>query len=160
MKELINQETTKTLKKSRKYTYISIIISLVVFAALVVPLFFLVNRNTKYIFNVILTVLSTAEGTFVVFMLAVSLFPLNHYIKICDLSVNGNKFSTMGRVKEISNKITHYRGVAVKEITVIDIEEHKEYIFYVEQNINDDFSVNCVYKFLTYQSFILAYENI
>lgn len=160
MKELINQETTKTLKKSRKYTYISIIISLVVFAALVVPLFFLVNRNTKYIFNVILTVLSTAEGTFVVFMLAVSLLPLNHYIKICDLSVNGNKFSTMGRVKEISNKITHYRGVAVKEITVIDIEEHKEYIFYVEQNINDDFSVDCVYKFLTYQSFILAYENI
>ena len=160
MKELINQETTKTLKKSRKYTYISIIISLVVFATLVVPLFFLVNRNAKYIFNVILTVLSTAEGTFVVFMLAVSLLPLNHYIKICDLSVNGNKFSTMGRVKEISNKITHYRGVAVKEITVIDIEEHKEYIFYVEQNINDDFSVDCVYKFLTYQSFILAYENI
>ena len=160
MKELINQENTKTLKKSRKYIFISIIISLVIFAAIVVPLFFLVNRNTKYIFNVVLTVLSTVEGAFIVFMLAVSLFPLNHYIKICDLSVHGNKFSTTGRVKEISNKITHYRGVAVKEITVVDIEEHKEYIFYVEQNSNEDFNIDCVYKFLTYQSFILAYETI
>ena len=161
MKELINQESIVSLKKSRKYIFISIIISLVVFAAIVVPLFFLVNRNTKYIFNVILTVLSTAEASFVLYMLAVCLFPLNHYIKIGSLAMNGNKFASNGRVKDLPNKIVHYRGVAVKEITVIDIEEGKEYIFYVEQNCKEEFVTERVYKFVTYQSFIISYdENI
>ena len=160
MKELVNQESITALKKSRKNILIVIAISVVVFAAIVVPLFFLVNRSTKSIFNIVLAVVATAEASFILYMLVVCLVPLNSYLKICSLSLDGNKFSTLGRVKEVANKITHYRGVAVRAITVLDVEENKEYTFYVEQTSKEDFTVDRVYKFITYQSVIIGYEDL
>ena len=160
MKELVNQESIKTLKKSRKYIFICIIISVVVFAGIMASLFFLVNRNNRFLFNVIFAIITTVEATAILYMLAVCLFPLNHYIKICSLSLYGNKYATIGKVQRIpSEKVSHYRGVAVREVLVLDIEENKEYKFFVEQNCKEEFEEGKVYKFITYQSVIVAYDE-
>lgn len=161
MKEIINQQSIIDLKRSRNNIIGSIIISLVVAIGGCVPLFLLANRETKYIFAILLAIICTVEATFILYMSVVCLAPLNSYLKICNSSFNGSKFSTKAKVVEVANKITHYRGVAVREIKVIDLEENnKEYIFYLEQNQGLEIIPEKEYVFMTYQSVITSYENL
>ena len=109
----------------------------------------------------LLSIISTFEASFVLYISTVSLIPLNKYIKLCTLSLDGSKYLTKGEVSYINDKVTHYRGVAVYEIKVKDLEEeNKEYIFYIEQNHKDEFALNKKYSFLTCQSVIVAYDEI
>lgn len=160
MKELINSQTINDLKKSRRNIILCIIISLALAIAIIVPLFFLATRELKYLFVVILTIVSTLEASFVLYVTVVSLVPLNNYLKQCELSLVGSKFMTKGKVVEIAEKITHFKGIAVREIKVMDLEEeNKEYKFYVEQTSYDSFIKDKTYSFVAYQSLITSYEE-
>ena len=160
MKELINSQTINDLKKSRRNIILCIIISLALAIAIIVPLFFLATRELKYLFVVILTIVSTLEASFVLYVTVVYLVPLNNYIKQCELSLVGSKFMTKGKVVEIAEKITHFKGIAVREIKVMDLEEeNKEYKFYVEQTSYDSFIKDKTYSFVAYQSLITSYEE-
>ena len=161
MKELVNQNSIDELKKSRLISVICIVISLVIAGGLMVPLFLFVNRNNKLLIDFLLALLCTLEATFILYTFVVSIIPVNHYINLSILSVNGNKYLTKGKVVDINSKVTHYKGVAVKEIKIIDleVEEEKEYIFYVEQHLVDNFKVEEAYSFVTYQSLIISYEK-
>ena len=160
MKELINSQTVNDLKKSRRNIILCIIISLAIAIAIIVPLFFLATRELKYLFVVILTIVSTLEASFVLYVIVVSLVPLNNYLKQCELSLAGSKFVTKGKVVEIAEKITHFKGIAVREIKVMYLEEeNKEYKFYVEQTSSDSFIKDKTYSFVTYQSLITSYEE-
>ena len=87
--------------------------------------------------------------------------PINNLIKISNASLSGNKFSTKARVISINSKVTHYRGIAVSEMKVLDLEENnKEYIFYVEESSSSTFEVNKEYQFVTYQSVVVSYEDL
>lgn len=161
MKEIINQTSIDLLKKRKRPILICIIISIVVTIALIVPLFFLASREYKFLFIILLTTISTIEASFVLYICAVSLVPLNKYIKLSTLSLNGGKYLTKGQVTSINEKLTHYRGVAVFEIKVKDLEEeNKEYIFYVEQTHVSEFANNKTYSFFTYQSLIVGYDDV
>ena len=60
---------------------------------------------------------------------------------------------------EVNQKITHYKGIAVREIKVVDLdEENKQYIFYLEQNKEYIFEKDGSYMFVTFQSVITSYE--
>ena len=159
MKELINQQTITDLKKSRTYIIWGITIVLLLASAISVPLFLFASRDNKILFNILLAVLWTVTASIVLYFIVVSLVPINNLIKISNASLNGNKFSTKGRVISINSKITHYRGIAVSEMKVLDLEENnKEYIFYVEENSSSTFEVNKEYQFVTYQSVVVSYE--
>ena len=81
-------------------------------------------------------------------------------MKVCRASFNGTKFSTKGHVSEVANKVTHYKGVAVREIKVVDLdEENKTYTFYVEQNKGHGIAPDQDYVFVTYQSVITSYDS-
>ena len=161
MKEIINQTSIDLLKKRKRPILICIIISIVITIALIVPLFFLASREYKFLFIILLTTISTMEASFVLYICAVSLVPLNKYIKLSTLSLSGGKYLTKGQVTSINEKVTHYRGVAAFEIKVKDLEEeNKEYIFYVEQNHIEGFEVDKTYMFITYQSLITGYEEV
>lgn len=160
MKEIVNQESISLLKKSRKTGIVYIIISLVITIGLIVGLFFLANRQLKYLFVVLMAIVCTIEASFILYLFVVSFVPLNNLIKLYSLSLGGNKFLTKGKVVSISDKIAHFKGVAVIEIKVIDLEEeNKEYLFYIEQSVKDVFKVEKVYSFVTYQSLITSYEE-
>ena len=159
MKELVNQNSINELKKSRTLIIVSIIVSIVIAIGLMVPLFLFVTRTNRVLFTILLTAIASFEASFIVYICAVSLSPLNHYLKLSNLSLSGNKYQTKGEVVSINEKVTHYKGVAVYEIKVKDLEEeNKEYIFYVEQNLAKEFSKEKTYSFITYQSLITAYE--
>lgn len=161
MKEIVNQESISQLKKSRKNIIIFIVISLLVTIALIVGLFFLATRELKYLFIIILTIIASLESSFILYTFVVSIAPLNSLIKLYELSLNGNKFATKGKVISIAEKVTHYKGAAIREIKVLDLEEEgKEYIFYIEQNSSIQFEVEKTYSFVTYQSLIVSYEEI
>ena len=161
MKEIINEQSIVDLKKSRINIIGSIIISLVVAIGGSVPLFLLASRETKYLFAMLLAFICTVEATFILYMVVVSLVPLNNYLKVCNASFSGTKFSTKGHVIDVNPKVTHYRGVAVREIKVLDLdEENKQYTFYVEQNKGHGIAPNQDYVFVTYQSVITGYENL
>ena len=161
MKEIISEQSIVDLKKRRINIIGSIIISLVIAIGGCVPLFLLANRDTKYLFTILLTIICTVEASFILYMVVVSLVPLNNYIKMCSLSLTSAKYSTKGHVVEIADKVTHYRGVAVKEIKVIDLEEeNKQYTFYVEQNESRGIVKDKDFLFVTYQSVITSYEDL
>ena len=161
MKELINQQTITDLKKSRTYIIWGITIVLLLASAISVPLFLFASRDNKILFNILLAVLWTVTASFVLYFIVVSLAPINNLIKISNASLSGNKFSTKARVMSINSKVTHYRGIAVSEMKVLDLEENnKEYIFYVEESSSSTFEVNKEYQFVTYQSVVVSYEDL
>ena len=68
---------------------------------------------------------------------------------------------TKGKIVSISDRVTHFKGVAVREVRVLDLEEeNKEYIFYIEQNSLEEFAIEKTYSFVTYQSLITSYEEV
>lgn len=159
MKELINEQSIDNLKKRRTRTYIYMFVSLLIALAIIIPLIFLARRETRYWFVALLTLIAAAEASFILYLCVVSLTPLNNYIKQCQLSLTGNKYETKGVVVSIADKITHYKGIAVRIIRVKDSEEeNKEYSFYIEQN-QDGFLLGKKYTFITYQSIITSYEE-
>ncbi len=161
MKEIVNQESISTLKKSRRNIIIFLVISLLATIGLIVGLFFLATRELKYLFIIIFTIIASLEASFILYICVVSLFPLHNLIKLYELSLSGNKFMTKGKITSISDKVTHFKGVAVKEVRVLDLEEeNKEYIFYIEQNSLEEFVVEKTYSFVTYQSLITSYEEV
>ena len=161
MKEIINEQSIIDLKRSRINIFGSIVISLVVAIGGCVPLFLLASRETKYLFAMLLAIICTVEASFILYMVAVSLVPLNNYLKLCNASFTGTKFSTKGRIIDISPKVTHYQGITVREIKVLDLdEENKQYIFYVEQNKGHALAENHEYVFVTYKSVITGYDNL
>ena len=161
MKELINQQTITDLKKSRTYIIWGITIVLLLVSAISVPLFLFASRDNKILFNILLAVLWTVTASIVLYFIVVSLVPINNLIKISHASLNGNKFSTKAKVISINSKVTHYRGIAVSEMKVLDLEENnKEYIFYVEESSSSTFEVNKEYQFVTYQSVVVSYEDL
>ena len=122
---------------------------------------YLIGLNNKILFNILLAVLWTVTASIVLYFIVVSLVPINNLIKISNASLSGNKFSTKARVISINSKVTHYRGIAVSEMKVLDLEENnKEYIFYVEENSSSTFEVNKEYQFVTYQSVVVSYEDL
>lgn len=160
MKEIVNQESISTLKKSRKNIIIFIVISLLATIGLIVGLFFLATRELKYLFIIIFTIIASLEASFILYICVVSLFPLHNLIKLYELSLSGNKFMTKGKIVSINDKVTHFKGVAVREVRVLDLEEeNKEYIFYIEQNSSEEFVLEKTYSFITYQSLITSYEE-
>ena len=161
MKELINQQTITDLKKSRTYIIWGITIVLLLASAISVPLFLFASRDNKILFNILLAVLWTVTASIVLYFIVVSLVPINNLIKISSASLSGNKFVTKARVISINSKVTHYRGIAVSEMKVLDLEENnKEYIFYVEESSSSTFEVNKEYQFVTYQSVVVSYEDL
>ena len=161
MKELINQQSITDLKKSRTYIIWGITIVLLLSSAISVPLFLFASRDNKILFNILLAVLWTVSASIVLYFIVVSLVPINNLIKISNASLSGNKFSTKARVISINSKITHYRGIAVSEMKVLDLEENnKEYIFYVEESGSSTIEVNKEYQFVTYQSVVVSYEDL
>lgn len=161
MKEIINEQSIVDLKKRRINIIWSIIISLVIAIGGCVPLFLLANRDTKYLFAILLTIICTVEASFILYMVVVSLVPLNNYIKLSALSSGATKFSTKAHVVSVAEKVTHYRGVAVREVKVIDLEEeNKQYTFYVEQNESHGIVKDKDFLFVTYQSVITSYEDL
>ena len=161
MKEIVNQEFISTLKKSRRNIIIFLVVSLLATIGLIVGLFFLATRELKYLFIIIFTIIASLEASFILYICVVSLFPLHNLIKLYELSLSGNKFMTKGKIVSISDKVTHFKGVAVKEVRVLDLEEeNKEYIFYIEQNSLEEFVVEKTYSFVTYQSLITSYEEV
>ncbi len=160
MKEVINQQTIIDLKRSRNNIIGSIIISLVVAIGGCVPLFLLASREYKHIFAILLALICTVEASFILYMVVVCLIPANNYMKLCRLSFTSTKYSTKGKIISVNQKVTHYRGVAVREIKVLDLDENKELIFYVEQYVSHSFLLNEEYIFVTYQSVITSYEII
>ena len=160
MKEIINEQSIVDLKKRRINIIGSIIISLVIAIGGCVPLFLLATRDYRYLFA-ILTAICAVEATFVLYTIVVSLVPLNNYIKVSTLSLTSAKYSTKGHVIEVADKVTHYRGVAVREIKVIDLEEeNKQYTFYVEQDESRGIVKDKDFVFITYQSVITSYETL
>ena len=160
MKEIVNQESISTLKKSRRNIIIFLVVSLLATIGLIVGLFFLATRELKYLFIIIFTIIASLEASFILYICVVSLFPLHNLIKLYELSLSGNKFMTKGKIVSISDKVTHFKGVAVREVRVLDLEEeNKEYIFYIEQNSLEEFVVEKTYSFVTYQSLITSYEE-
>ena len=161
MKEIINEQSIVDLKKRRINIIGSIIISLVIAIGGCVPLFLLATRDFRYLFAILLTAICSVEASFILYTVVVSLVPLNNYLKICNLSFNATKFSTKAHVVEVAEKVTHYRGVAVREVKVLDLEEeNKEYIFYVEQDASRGIVKNKDFLFITYQSVITSYEDL
>ena len=161
MKELISQQTITDLKKSRTYIIWGITIVLLLASAISVPLFLFASRDNKILFNILLAVLWTVTASIVLYFIVVSLVPINNLIKISSASLSGNKFSTKAKVISINSKVTHYRGIAVSEMKVLDLEENnKEYIFYVEESSSSTFEVNKEYQFITYQSVVVSYEDL
>ena len=161
MKDLINQQSITDLKKSRTYIIWGITIVLLLASAISVPLFLFASRDNKILFNILLAVLWTVTTSIVLYFIVVSLVPINNLIKISNASLSGNKFSTKARVISINTKVTHYRGIAVSEMKVLDLEENnKEYIFYVEESSSSTFEVNKEYQFVTYQSVVVSYEDL
>jgi hypothetical protein len=161
MKEIVNQESISTLKKSRRNIIIFLVVSLLATIGLIVGLFFLATRELKYLFIIIFTIIASLEASFILYICVVSLFPLHNLIKLYELSLSGNKFMTKGKITFINDKVTHFKGVAVKEVRVLDLEEeNKEYIFYIEQNSLEEFVVEKTYSFVTYQSLITSYEEV
>ncbi|MBO4856273.1 MAG: hypothetical protein J5511_02750, partial [Bacilli bacterium] len=117
--------------------------------------------ETRYLFAMLLAFICTVEATFILYTVVVSLVPLNNYIKLSTASFGATKFSTKAHVVDVACKVTHYKGVAVREIKVIDLdEENKQYVFYVEQNKGHGIAPNMDYVFVTYQSVIVSYENL
>ena len=160
MKEIVNQESISILKKSRRNIIIFIVISLLATIGLIVGLFFLATRELKYLFIIVFTIIASLEASFILYICVVSLFPLHNLIKLYELSLSGNKFMTKGKIVSINDKVTHFKGVAVREVRVLDLEEEsKEYIFYIEQNSSEEFIAEKTYSFITYQSLIVAYEE-
>ena len=161
MKEIVNQESISTLKKSRSNIIIFLVISLLATIGLIVGLFFLATRELKYLFIIIFTIIASLEASFILYICVVSLFPLHNLIKLYELSLSGDKFMTKGKITSINDKVTHFKGVAVKEVRVLDLEEeNKEYIFYIEQNSLEEFAIEKTYSFVTYQSLITSYEEV
>ena len=161
MKELINEQTILSLKKSRRFSILCIILAAGISFLFMVPLFIFATRELRFLFIILLSIIGTSGASTVLLIFVVSIMPLNNYIKLSNLSLSGNKFSTKGLIESINEKVTHYKGVAVREIRVKDLEEeNKIYIFYVEQNLIDEFSFEKEYKFVTYQSVVMAYEVI
>ena len=159
MKELINQQNIDNLKKRRIRTYIYMFVSLLIALAIIIPLIFLARRETRYWFVALLTIVAALEASFILYLCVVSLVPLNNYLKQCQLSLTENKYETKGEVISIADKVTHYKGIAVKVIKVKDLEEeNKEYSFYIEQN-QEGFLLGKKYTFITYQSIIVSYEE-
>ena len=161
MKELINQETIQSLKKSKTIILLEIIISLLVTSGIIVLLLFLTNRKIRFVMAILLAVTLTIESSFILYTLATSLIPLLKYEKLCKSSLNNAKYETKAVVLAVSNKDKHVRGISLKEIKVKDLDENKEYAFYIESN-NDisDIAVGASFYFVTYQSIVVRYENI
>ena len=161
MKEIVSQKSIDELKKSQRNILLCIIISIVVAIGLMVPLFLFASRPYKLLFAIGLATITTLEANFILYMVVVSLVPLNNYKKLSMLSLSGNKFMTKGLITSINDKVTHYKGVAVFEIKVKDLEEeNKDYIFLLEQSFKDIFIKDKSYTFITYQSLITAYEDL
>ena len=160
MHQIIDQNLINKLKKSKKQILICIISSIVLTIGLMVPLFLFASRDYKSLFTILLTIIATAGASMVLYLFAISLMPLNHFLKVCNESLTSNKFLTKAQVILIDGKVTHYKGVAVREIKVKDQEEeNKEYVFYVEQSFIDTFEIGKTYSLKTYQSFITEYDE-
>lgn len=161
MKQIIKQDTVNALNKSKKYIYLIMTITFVIAISLMVIIIIFTNRKIRYLAALILAIIATLEASSIFYLIYASLIPTNNYLKFIKNSLSSNKYLTNALVLNINNKITHVRGISVKEIRVKDLNENKEYIFYVENNIDiSDIKENQSYQFITYQSFITAYENL
>ena len=161
MKELINQDSINALKKSKKILILEIIISFVVATGIIILLLFLTNRKIRFVMAILLAITCTIEASFLLYTFLTSLIPLLNYQKLCKSSLNGNRYETSAEVISIEEKSKHVRGISVKAIKVKDLDEDKEYAFYVEAN-NDisEIEVGDKYRFITYQSIVVKYENL
>lgn len=161
MQELINQETISALSKSKKIIILRIIISALIAVGIIILLLFLTNRKIRFVMAVVLAIVLTIEASFILYTLITSLIPLNNYQKLCESSLNGNKYESNVEVVSISENDRHVKGISVKEIKVKDLEEDKEYAFYIESN-NDisSIAIGNKYRFITYQSIVVKYESL
>ena len=161
MKELINQQSIDSLKKSRRISILCIIITVVATIVLMVPLFIFATSSLRYLFIIALSIFGTIGASIVLYIFVVSIMPLNSYIKVSTASLTGNRFSTKGKVVKIADKVSHYKSVAVYELRVNDLEEeNKSYIFFVEQNSLNEIKVDGEYNFITFQSVVVSYEDL
>ena len=161
MKELINQESINALNKSKIFIILEIIVSLVITAGIIILLLFLTNRKIRFVMALLLALVSSIEMSFILYTLLTSLIPLQSYQKVCKNALNSNKYETNALILSVNYKTKHVKGVAVKEIKVRDVDENKEYAFYIEDN-NDIANIQIGSKYLitTYQSFVVSYENL
>ena len=161
MQELINQETISALSKSKKIIILRIIISALIAVGIIILLLFLTNRKIRFVMAVVLAIVLTIEASFILYTLITSLIPLNNYQKLCKSSLNGNKYESNVEVVSISENDRHVKGISVREIKVKDLEEDKEYAFYIESN-NDisSIAIGNKYRFITYQSIVVKYESL
>ncbi len=161
MKQIVNQESINTLSKNKKIIYLIIILSFIITASIMVLIFLFTNRKIRYVMAVILAIIATIEASGVLYLVYTSLIPLHHYEKFMKNSMRADKYLTHGLVLKINEKVKHVRGLSVKEIKIKDLQEDKEYVFYIENNVDiSDIKENQQYQFITYQSIITAYENI
>lgn len=161
MKELINQETIAALKKSKLFIVLEIIISLVLTAGIIILLLFFTNRENRFLMALALATVCAIESGLIIYTLTTSLFPLLNYQKLCKNALEGNKYETNALVIEIVTKVRHVKGVAVRQIKVRDLNEDKDYSFFIEDN-NDisEIKLGDKYRFITYQSVVVKYENL
>lgn len=161
MQELINQETISALSKSKKIIILRIIISALIAVGIIILLLFLTNRKIRFVMAVVLAIVLTIEASFILYTLITSLIPLNNYQKLCKSSLNGNKYESNVEVISISENDRHVKGISVREIKVKDLQEDKEYAFYIESN-NDisSIAIGNKYRFITYQSIVVKYESL
>ena len=142
MKELINQETIAALKKSKLFIVLEIIISLVLTAGIIILLLFFTNRENRFLMALALATVCAIESGLIIYTLTTSLFPLLNYQKLCKNALEGNKYETNALVIEIVTKVRHVKGVAVRQIKVRDLNEDKDYSFFIEDNNDISF---CLY---------------
>ncbi len=161
MKELINQQTINALKKSKIFIILEIIVSLVITAGIIILLLFLTNRKIRFVMALALAVVCAIETSFIMYIFLTSLIPLQSYQKVCKSALINNKYETTAMIIGLGDKTKHVKGIAVKEIKVRDLDENKEYALYIEDN-NDisDIKMGNRYRFMTYQSIVVKYENL
>ena len=161
MQELINQETISALTKSKKIIILRIIISAVITMGIIILLLFLTNRKIRFVMAILLAVVLTIEASFILYTLITSLIPLNNYQKLCKSSLDGNKYESEVEIISINETDKHVKGICVREIKVKDLQEDKEYAFYIESN-NDisSMEIGKKYRFITYQSIVVKYEGL
>lgn len=159
MTYLFSKETLLDLKRMKRDVLIRILLSSILYIALMTLCFIFQNRKYQILFTIIIGLLTVLTFAYILFVLVELNTKRRSYLTLVNNINKSNHILNDVLVLTKEEKKEHVLGLEVTIYKVREIDTKKEFQIYIDEFHNDELIVDKVYQVETYHNFVIAYKE-
>ena len=159
MTYLFSKETLLDLKRMKRDVLIRILLSSILYIALMALCFIFQNRKYQILFTIIIGLLTVLTFAYILFVLVELNTKRRSYLTLVNNINKSNHILNDILVMTKEEKKEHILGLEVTIYKVREIDTKKEFQIYIDEFHNDELTIDKVYQVETYHNFVIAYKE-